>query len=408
LTPNITFNLRFIGFQTKRDVGNQDYGLIFYINDEMQPISHQTALGQQFTYQFPLARGKQQNFTWVYHQGKIPNSVAAVLSKIDVYGSVIGSANNFTPCPVGYFSSSENSKCQKCSVGSITASPGTSLCSLCHEGSIAPNVGMNRCINCGTGTYNPQNQRNECITSCEFNATEGNNIISYSLQRLSKRLSLTSKNLFAISLCNKFTYRECQNCGEQPQNYFYFSTNNTGYGLGSMLSFNADTKVNFTGITNQSIHAFDISYYNPPNPPPGCFSDNTLVMVEFYCSLSQGSEIPELVDNNNCNFNFRWTTNYACRLCTEEDIVDEHTECQDGKQTVVPKKINMCNGILPDPKVTACESVTVPKTTALYGVIVVGSIVLVLIVVLVYMYRKKRHFEIQYQKLALDQDLEDL
>jgi len=190
-------------------------------------------------------------------------------------------------------------------------------------------------------------------------------------------------------------------------NYVYI-TNNATYGGGKMLNFVPNSNANFSGISNKTIHAFDMIYVGTDYPSPGCTNDNTKLTIQFYCNPYEGNGIPEIVVEKTCENTIKWETAYACRLCVDKtDFIDETTQCQNGKQSIVPKKVNSCNGLVPDPSTSDCASVSVNRSTAFIVGIVAAVIVVILVGIMVYFYCSKRKIENKYKLLVTDNDLDE-
>lgn len=95
--------------------------------------------------------------------------------------------------------------------------------------------------------------------------------------------------------------------------------------------------------------------------------------VTFICDPSAGIGYPEAVEPveySPCKYQFKWTSLYACPLCTMEDYQVVYGSCVDGTslKTFIPKNYpNRCHGgIVPKAEKVPCTAVTKNCTAGSY------------------------------------------
>jgi hypothetical protein len=167
----------------------------------------------------------------------------------------------------------------------------------------------------------------------------------------------------------------------------------------------------FTYIPSSEDGRFTIEFTEPEDQFWGC-SNGTRVLVDFQCNLFGGQIYPQLVVANGtspCVLTFRWSTIYACRDCTDQDFVAQEGQCGVSGQPITFVKRSSCRG---SRQTIYRECQHVPITRRQVNIVailtfVIVALLIVLTVVAVIIWKKKREFEIKYTQLVQQQQRED-
>lgn len=62
------------------------------------------------------------------------------------------------------------------------------------------------------------------------------------------------------------------------------------------------------------------------------------VRMDFVCDRQEREGWPILSSNNTCQYSFRWSTAFACRICSAEDITPIRGKCIGGERKVTPRQ----------------------------------------------------------------------
>eukprot|EP01129_Flabellula_baltica_P004543 TRINITY_DN1589_c0_g1_i1.p1 TRINITY_DN1589_c0_g1~~TRINITY_DN1589_c0_g1_i1.p1 ORF type:complete len:1762 (-),score=366.97 TRINITY_DN1589_c0_g1_i1:36-5285(-) len=345
--------------------------------------------------------------TWAFHTEGNLNS-QAYISGIEVLGSTSGEATDPMKCPAGSYNPDKDGSCKLCPVGTFSSEEGAIGCSKC-PGNTVSRSGATVCSECGTSSY-PSRDNSECITDCIF--TNGEN--KFDLSPLDSRVVVadpdSSSMEYSVGICKKLSSRVCDknaNCNTH-KNYIVGVSGNsfeTYYGYGSLLNFIPDASADFTG-KNKTLHAFDLEFVNGDKIPEDC--ESTSSVIQFYCDLSAGLGYPRLVETGDCFVKLKWTTSHACRICAEEDIALEWTECREGKKYPMTEVINTCYP--QDIEITEtdqeCEMPLDPTTAIVVGVSI-GCLFVIVLIFAIVNYCQKKRMEVEYVALTEKYEFEN-
>lgn len=299
--------------------------------------------------------------------------------------------------------------CNTCQPG-FYALPGTG-CASCEGNTFSAGRNVSACTPCGGGTTANSNHT-DCIASCLFSIPDMGPLATVNLansfwgqSRYLRRTTVDGHlRLYQISLCGKISSCYYDRFGayrcDDPAYIFETDDNN-------LVPRRIGVNFNYT---RKSTQEFSIVYTNTDEVPVDCSRTRSTFTVNFICSkdvnngTSSGSGFVASADNCNIVYNFRGSL--ACRRCLMSDFIETPRACDaNGIQYLDYKLADNAECYLDganamEPKPRACETVEVRTGLAVVIALSVIIIFLALVAAVFVIYRKKRHYEQEYQRLA--------
>jgi len=290
---------------------------------------------------------------------------------IDSNGRPAAGASSCTECKGGTFASEGASECGECEAGyySFDRAPD---CIKCQQDKYAPISGMNECLTCAPNTL-----ANDARTDCDYEACTYSPFvgIEYDLSALKAYdmygpLYDKTGHTYWLNPCTRshgnracldkyFRPIEAHACQDTPLGY--------SISLGSLQGYYPLEDATLAEVPVRSGLVLTFTNGEPGcsdwwDPTPHPRSTN----VTMLCNPSAGIGYPQAIDaveEEGCQYEFRWDSLYACPLCTLEDYREVLGPCVDGirKVTYVPLSYpNRCHGgvTAPAPVVQSCTLVT--------------------------------------------------
>jgi len=134
-----------------------------------------------------------------------------------------------------------------------------------------------------------------------------------------------------------------------------------------------------------------------------CKGREVMTTVIFRCDPSVGAGFPTLLPSDECAPTFAWTSQYACRVCTDSDYEEVISKCEHGSQRkeLYRKTDAKCNG---DARVFVEELECTDITVSLGVILGVGAVILVLAGIIVFVVWRNRAITVKYTKLLQSQE----
>ncbi|KAJ6252870.1 insulin-like growth factor binding protein [Anaeramoeba flamelloides] len=285
-------------------------------------------------------------------------------------------------CPIGTFNanngSGSESDCTKCNIGSYQPLKGQSSCELCQEGTYQNQTGQTNCPNCRIGSYSPNTNMTSCVECSKgsYGDTEGETSFDTACKKCplgtwSDQTGLTDES--ECTNCTKGFYNAkfgsttIESCDPCPTGTYGQTEGLKGiYGCKTCESNKISNQINSTSCSLCSIG------YQPSDAQDQCepcgkgyYKNNTL---DSSCSPCQ-----------NDYFNNIEGATY-CLKCGLPDICLEGGKCADGRDPDTFCSDCMDNYYLRNNQCKKCG----PS-----WIWIIYSIIIVLLIILIYIFRKK-------------------
>lgn len=261
----------------------------------------------------------------------VTNSAVGVvrISEIRLSGARDGSAFECLPCRNGTASGAGQDFCMRCPPGTYSKGNQSWPCLPCTDNQVSSGWESWNCTECKRGTRaNADNTL--CVSDCTFSASAQT---SFNLQQLDSSSTMygplydLNQHVYYMSLCHKVPFAEspCVDAnGDKVDARICQITNEfTGYAVGDLLEF-----VPFDAAHERE--GFNLSFTG------GSFCGNGVqrrANVTFMCDPDAGRGFPDVphghsnVETTPCMYEFVWSSQYACPVCTERDYVAVVSDC---------------------------------------------------------------------------------
>jgi hypothetical protein len=362
---------------------------------------------------------KEREYSWMEddEEGQSPAGVEdrAIIEEILVTGVAEGGAVQCTPCAAGFYSDSVSSICRPCQPGFYSDEAGLPSCTPCSDGYFASAAGSTACLECGHGTTS-SSAADSCNISpshCRYSVKEGiaydlgglariggpmwgpvndpNNSMSYFINMCTKDTSNTTCMGRDGAGMQVFACQEATISDEFHENYLAVS-------LGEVMAFYPLEQAPRSGLV--------VSFQGGTRCSNG---ESRSLNVTMLCDRSAGHGEPALfpgsaVEYEKCRYRLLWRTQFACPLCTAEDMQAIPGECSlTGKRPVnmAWREPRVCHGGAPLPPVQLedCVAVVLDKTKVAVIVLASSAVFLLLCLALVFLYVRNRKIYREYSVL---------
>jgi len=377
-TGSISFSYLFDEFTTEITLDPIENsalpGFLFYVDSEQQDVIYNSVSDERESFSLGDLEPGAHNFTWVYHQPLQPTQHRQIfVYDVEIHGSSIGGAADYTNCPPGTFSdgNSPGYTCKPCAPGT-TSQEGATECVLCDYDKYTDEIGSVTCSSCGVGV-NATEDRTDCQTGCLFFNEETKQ--TFDLSPLSQRYSVNDGwgNRYEISLCEKLDPLVAQ-CQAETDTFICVSTASDG----------VTTQKDGGHIQNIYFEEREEEEGNPVlllNYTEGsiCESEEKIkTEIVFVCDPSvEFATPPMIVDSQNCWTRFEWTHRSACPVCTEEDYRVDEGSCVDGEKQILKVRNSNCNV----KEILSSETVSCRKYSIPFIMLAVAFVCLLLVVI---------------------------
>ena len=420
-----------ISFKFSVRTSNAENILQMYVDDRrmwsLETLQAMSEIGESLQFAADVPAGvhvitwvfhKEREYSWMDEEESAPSTGGedrATIEEILVTGVAQGGSVKCTPCDAGYYSDTVSSVCVPCQPGYYSASSGLATCTACDVGFFASGLGSTGCQQCGHGTTSEAGASscNVSASQCRFNV---NSNVAYDLSGLARvggpmwgPVNDPNNSMsYFINLCTQdgsnttcegrdgagiqtFACQQATVSDEFHENYLAVS-------LGSVMGFypletdpRSGLVVSFEGGTP-------------------CSNGNLRSLnITMLCDRSAGPGEPTLypgsaVEFDKCRYHLLWLSEFACPMCSEEDMVAIPGECSiTGKRPISmawsePKR---CYGgqRLPGVRFEDCVAVVLDKTKVAIIVLASSAVFLLLCLALVFLYLRNRKIYREYSVL---------
>jgi hypothetical protein len=295
-------------------------------------------------------------------------------------------------------------RCNTCQAG-FYALPGTG-CARCEGNTFSAGSNVTSCLPCGGGTT-ANTAHTDCVASCEFSvppfgpqATINLANSFWSQSRYLRRNTVDGHlRLYQVSLCSKIQSCYYDRFGayrcDDPAYVFETDDNN-------IIPRRIGVNFNYTRKTEKE---FSIVYTNTDEVPVDCNQRRSTFTINFACTKSGNATSSFVQSADNCNIVYNFKSSLACRRCLATDFIETPRACENGIQMVDYMLAEDAECYLDgynmlEAKPRACETVEVKTGLAVVIALSVVIIFVALVAAVAIVYRKKRHYEQEYQRLA--------
>eukprot|EP01094_Clydonella_sp_ATCC50884_P012300 TRINITY_DN222_c0_g1_i1.p1 TRINITY_DN222_c0_g1~~TRINITY_DN222_c0_g1_i1.p1 ORF type:complete len:871 (-),score=277.80 TRINITY_DN222_c0_g1_i1:298-2910(-) len=354
-----------------------------------------------YTERFELEEGAHE-LVWNFHRLDNANEypdARAYLQKVVVYGMEGGGAGDCTTCPAGFYQDQpEQPECKACAPGSANSDEGSTSCKKCSGREFARSDGSKQCLPCGVGTE-PNDDHSDCVTDCVFMNKEKDVFDLTALSNIHTVTGLRNDSTFIFDFCGRLPNKKCGAtnpyvCEEREVVTARGEVLDFQYDSGSFLEFRSAEK---------SEYAFELAYTN------GTYEDCPVevdreTLIKFKCNTENTQSTIGILpkESDHCKNVFEVLSPYACRVCTIDDFDRSEGSCSGGSRTVsfTKKSDAICYGSHQDDIEETCADVELSWAPVI--IITVSVVVLMagIVIVLVYVCRKKRQLEHKYSMLV--------
>ncbi|XP_030829000.1 UPF0577 protein KIAA1324-like isoform X1 [Strongylocentrotus purpuratus] len=439
--------------------------------NEANVIEYWTGPKDKQDYRYAVTIAGRRSFTWAFQKTdvnkldydnnhKYPNDIVKIYD-ITLTNTVNGGAATCKECPLG----SDHTGCIPCGPGQFI-DENSKHCKNCPEDMYvraSDPVGEAACLECPSGLKS--NKGESCYSNCHVRLNEKH----YDLVLLQGQQSVMSGASF-LTEGNAFYYHfNFSLCGKAESNLASCIDNSTAIGQvedeegamvnswvcrSLMLPGSDDEKYmtaikpislgdTLLGINDGDSYGMitdtiipqpeeglkDLKfYYHSPQTTKACPNGRSTI-VTLRCDPNEKEvdkielpiACPTAVESNHmaettvaqagtcdgCTFHMLWTSQYACPVCTNDDIVAIKQECKHGQQVTkhVWNDTAKCVGgiTLPSDKTTKCVVPPWYSQVPMYAQIAIAAFVgcaILLCAMIVCVWKKNRKLEYKYQKLA--------
>jgi len=212
--------------------------------------------------------------------------------------------------------------------------------------------------------------------------------------------SLSTNNTFYLSVCDGIMHKgECNSQATEDEQMYICSP-----GSGDER-INYGSELEFVPSTDDSDDGVVLKYHVSArgNEIPKCSGREIVTTVIFRCDPSVGAGFPQLLPSEECAPTFAWTTQYACRICGEDDYEEVVSKCKSGSQNIerYRKETAQCNG---EARIFIGEQSCTDITVSLGVIFGVCGLILILAGVIIFFVWKNRSIQIKYSKLLQSQE----
>ncbi|XP_041460457.1 endosome/lysosome-associated apoptosis and autophagy regulator family member 2-like [Lytechinus variegatus] len=460
-----------ISFAFSMECESEDCTLFFLEElNEANVIEYWMGSRERQEYRYAVTVPGKRGFTWAFQKTDVnnldydnnhrfPNDIVKIYD-ITITNTVNGGAASCKDCPLG----SDHTGCIPCGPGQYI-DENSKRCEKCPEDTYvraSDPVGKAACLECPSGLKS--NRGESCYSNCHVRLNEKH----YDLVLLQGQQSVMSGASF-LTEGNAFYYHfNFSLCGKAESNLASCMDNSSAIGqvvdegtmvnswvCRSMMMPGSDDSKYMTAIKpislgdtllgiNDGDSLGDITdtiilqpeeglkdlkfYYHSPQTTKACPNGrSTIVTLRCDPSEKETNNIelpvacPIAVESNNmrettvaqagtcdgCTFHMLWTSQYACPVCTNDDIVAIKQECKHGHQVtkyVWNDTVKCVGGItLPEDKITECVVPPWYSQVPLYAQVAIAAFVgcaILLCAMIVCIWKKNRKLEYKYQKLV--------
>ncbi|EKX51696.1 hypothetical protein GUITHDRAFT_102302 [Guillardia theta CCMP2712] len=361
----------------------------------------------------------------------------AVIDSIVVTGVQDGGAIECVACPPGFVSDEQASICAPCPPGQFAAGGGSS-CAPCTAGTFTATPGSSSCRLCGHGTFSHIGAASCDVspTNCRYTVDDETIYDLGELARVGKPMwgpvvdSNNSMNYY-INICSQsHANGTCAGRGGDAARSFacqestlFDDFNDNAFAVSRLHVLQSDQVPD----CNDSLGDTMAFYTLPQRPRNGlmvsiqggekCWNGGTRSLnITMYCDPEAGPGFPSLipgmpVEQKKCGYALQWRSQYACPLCTNEDMRTLPGECSvTGKRPVhmVWKEPKVCHGGLDLPEVIYedCQAVLLDKSKVTMIIVSGVSVFGILLTGLIYLYFRNRKIYREYSVLKEQNEAE--
>jgi len=324
----------------------------------------------------PLLRGEHQIqvvFSKYVEMVDTHRDNRMIIHGFKITGVASGGASECSPCPAGYFSIQSSAVCSACPIGTYS-NEGSSSCSLCPDGTFSTQQATSMCTPCGPGTISTPNRLGCDNLGCTFSPRSDVVFNLSSLQTVDDMYGPIwdiKNHAFYLNPCRtEHSNRTCYDRAGNPLSTHACQEVPMGYSmdLGNIMGYMPFDDITLATDPSDPIRSGLVMEFK--NGSLGCPTNGTnpyprSSRVTFICDPSAGIGYPEAVEPveySPCRYQFKWTSLYACPLCTMKDYQVVYGSCIDGysMKTFIPKNYpNRCHGgIVPKAEKASCTVVT--------------------------------------------------
>eukprot|EP00285_Hemiselmis_virescens_P019125 CAMPEP_0173387616 /NCGR_PEP_ID=MMETSP1356-20130122/10086_1 /TAXON_ID=77927 ORGANISM="Hemiselmis virescens, Strain PCC157" /NCGR_SAMPLE_ID=MMETSP1356 /ASSEMBLY_ACC=CAM_ASM_000847 /LENGTH=885 /DNA_ID=CAMNT_0014344285 /DNA_START=107 /DNA_END=2764 /DNA_ORIENTATION=+ len=400
------------------------------------------------TFSAPVESGKHI-ITWVFHKERQYSWMdedtvqqttdggedRVQLTSIIVKGAKEGGASQCLVCPKGHVANAQSSLCDPCRPGTHTDPARPGVCSPCPKGTFSSEWGSEGCLRCGHGTFSAAGS-SSCDVSpshCVYEAADG---VSYDLGGLARVNQPmwgpvhdgNNSVDYYINVCSKAHSNgtchgrdgiavpgyACQ------QNTLIDSYGEYGYGWDDYGDFDTSSLT----VSLGDVMAFYSLKGNPKGGLVVSYQGGTpcrdgrsrTLNITMTCDMEVGPGTPTTVPNERvevqkCGYQLAWRSQYACPMCTLQDMESLPGECSVTGQrpiTMVWKEPRRCHGGLALPSVRYEECVAVMLDKGKIALIAVGgaAVLSLLVGALITLYLRNRKIYKEYSVLKEQNEAE--
>jgi len=328
-----------------------------------------------YSYTMHLARGEhkiQVVFSKYVESVFTHRENRMIIHGFNITGVASGGASSCAPCPAGYFSIQSSSECSPCPAGTYSEE-GSSTCSICPEGTYSKDIAVASCKACGPNTRS-QPDRLDCDEmGCTYSprAAVVYNLSALQSDEMYGPIWDVKGHAFYLNPCQKqHSNRSCFDVYGKPIQTHACQAIPLGYSmdLGHVVGYYPFRDAAMaTDPSDPSRSGLVVQY---TDGTPGCKADGVEIprstKITFICDPFAGIGYPETVEPVEvlpCQYQFKWTSLYACPICTLDDFQVVHGKCEDNGLSLkayVPKNYpNRCHsGLNPASEYVPCTSIS--------------------------------------------------
>jgi len=336
----------------------------------------------------------------------VPQDSEAQLRNIVIVGLSDGESFQ-EDCPAGMESDTDHCHCVSCAVGTSNNLAGH-MCEDCSEGTFASIEGEETCSTCYKGTSSQAFSGSvRCVTSCVFKSADRTyNMTGFAGSVIGPVTSVSTDKQYYLSICDGVMKKGQCNSGADGEANMHICAPGAG-----SKRMNFGSELEFVDSAQQDSETTVVLKYHTnsrSNDVDACKGREILSTVIFRCDPSVGAGFPTLLPGGDvCAPTFAWTSQYACRVCVDDDYEEILSKCEKGSQRkeLYLKESSKCNG----PSRVTVEELECTDISLPLGIILgVGGVILILAGVIVFVIWRNRTITVKYSKLlqSTEGDLE--
>jgi len=387
LTMPVTLEVRGrLTFRVRMNAGYDSTFLAFYLDeDTMAYWGRHTSYFITFHADVPEGYHtlKWEFMKEMYQDGE--EREFAELTDITLTGTSLGGALSCDMCLPGTAAKAGAAECTGCTPGHWSAQ-NASRCEPCKAGTYAVDPLATECLTCPPGTTSLEGATECTAPDCTFRYDEKT---TYNLAPLSRSdhmygpiFDKDKGHAFYLNMCSKeHTNHTCYDKEGHAIPSYACQVLPAGYSVdaGDMIAFTPAEPDPQRGLVVTFLHG-DVC---------ASVGRNRMTIVNMTCDPNAGFGYPAAlkpVEDPTCVYHFEWTTAYACRLCTVDDIVELVGACVDGKSLThyaFHVGTSCFGGVTLPPSVeTECSLGISFPVSAIVGIVLAFVAVIVVVVIL--------------------------